>query len=162
GYTKNGRLAEQPIPEVLAALLRPWVASRPAGRPVFDLPSRTAEMIRADLAHAEIPHKTGSGLIDFHALRATYVSHLLASGASVKTCQVLARHSTPSMPIGVYAKASVQDLAGAVESLPDLTPARPTPEAIAATGTDPPTPTRQILAAHGQRAGDGTGRNLAV
>jgi hypothetical protein len=55
--------------------------------------------------------------VDFHALRATYISHLVSSGASVKTCQLLARHSRPSMIIGIYAKASLHYIQGAVESL---------------------------------------------
>jgi integrase/recombinase XerD len=32
---------------------------------------------------------------DFHALRHTYISGIVAGGASVKTAQELARHSTP-------------------------------------------------------------------
>src|SRR4051794_39572915 len=70
-------------------------------------PDRTAEMIRHDLAAAGISYETASGVIDFHALRGSYVSHLVSSGASVKTCQVLARHSTPTLTIGLYAKASL-------------------------------------------------------
>jgi hypothetical protein len=50
------------------------------------------------------------------------VSHLVAPGASVKTCQTLARHSTPSMTISVYAKASLHDIKGAVDAPPDPTP----------------------------------------
>ena len=137
GYTKNGRQAEQPISEALSRLLRTWLATRPADRPVFALPERTAEMIRVDLGAAGIDSETASGVIDFHALRGTYVTHLVSSGASVKTCQVLARHSTPSLTIGIYAKASVHDLTGAVESLPDLTPPGRPSEALAATGTEP-------------------------
>ncbi len=158
-YTKNGQLAEQPISEALAALLWPWVAHLEADRPVFTLPDRAADMIRADLEAAGIPYTTSSGVIDFHALRATYVSHLVASGASVKVCQTLARHSTPSLTIGIYAKASVHDLAGAVEALPDLTAPTPRSESssLARTGTDGP-----ILAAHGQCAGDGEGRKGSV
>jgi hypothetical protein len=118
-------------------------------------------MLRHDLAAAGIAYETPSGVCDFYSLRGVYISNLVASGASVKTCQVLARHSTPSLTIGVYAKASIHDLTGAVESLPDLTPTAPRPEALAATGTDPVTPSYHILAAHGQRAGDGTGRDVA-
>ena len=73
-------------------------------------------MLRVDLEAAGIDYETPSGVIDFHALRATYVSHLVASGASVKTCQTLARHSTASMTIGIYAKASLHDVQGAVEA----------------------------------------------
>ena len=54
----------------------------------------------------------------------------------MKTCQTLARHSSPSLTIGIYAKASLHDIAGAVESLPNLTPAPPRTEALAATGTE--------------------------
>jgi hypothetical protein len=56
----------------------------------------------------------------------------------VKTCQTLARHSTPSLTIGIYAKASVADIDGAVESLPDLGKQPPSTEAAKqmATGTD--------------------------
>jgi hypothetical protein len=119
-------------------------------------------MLRSDLVAAGIPYETGTGVIDFHALRGTYVSHLVASGASVKVCQTLARHSTPSLTIGIYAKASVHDLTGAVEALPDLNAAAPRTEALAATGTDRVTPGRHAPAAPGQRAGDGMGRELSA
>ncbi len=156
GYTKNGHRAEQPIPEALAALLRPWLAIRPSDRPVFKL-RRPAETFRRDLAAAGIAPETAAGTIDFHALRATYVSHLVASGASVKTCQELARHATASLTIGIYAKASLHDIAVAVESLPDLTPAAAHPEALVATGANSVTSLCHDLTAQGQRAGAGRG-----
>ena len=51
---------------------------------------------------------------------------------------MLARHSTPNLTIGVYAKACIHDLVGAVEALPDLTstPDRTEAPALAATGTE--------------------------
>jgi site-specific recombinase XerD len=84
-------------------------------------------MLRLDLEAAGIEPTTAEGVVDFHALRAAYITNLVNSGASVKTCQTLARHSTPSLTIGVYAKASLHDVAGAVEALPDLTPPAPAP-----------------------------------
>ncbi|MGA8350584.1 MAG: hypothetical protein WB773_22525 [Isosphaeraceae bacterium] len=97
---------------------------------------RTAdEMLAIDLKAAGIEPESNSGIVDFHALRGTYISHLVSSGASVKTCQTLARHSSPVLTIGIYAKASLHDIAGAVESLPDLTPTQPHCEALSATGT---------------------------
>ena len=160
-YTKNGREAVQPIAPALAARLAPWIATLPPGRPIFQLSDRTAEMLRVDLKAAEIPYETHSGVCDFHSLRGVYISNLVSSGASVKTCQVLARHSTPSLTIGIYAKASVHDIRGAVDALPDLTPGRPAPEAKAATGTDGRRINRRLapLLPH---SGDGTGRNLSV
>jgi hypothetical protein len=93
-------------------------------------------MLRVDLEAAGIPYETASGVADFHALRAAYITHLIYSGASVKTCQTLARHSTPSLTIGLYAKASLHDIKGAVENLPDLTPRETNPQSLAMTGTD--------------------------
>ncbi len=138
-YTKNGREAVQPLAQSLADRLRPWVALQALGRSVFEgMTTKTADMLKVDLEAAGIPYETDSGVVDFHALRGIYISNLVSSGASVKTCQTLARHSTPSLTIGIYAKASLHDISDAVESLPDLTPVRPglESEALAATGTD--------------------------
>jgi integrase len=136
-YAKNGSEAMQPLPSTLADRLRPWLAAKAPGRPVFEgMTERTAEMLRVDLEAAGIPYETASGVADFHALRAAYITHLISAGASVKTCQTLARHSTPSLTIGIYAKASLHDIKGAVENLPDLTPRETAPQSLAMTGTD--------------------------
>ncbi len=158
GYTKNGREAVQPLPPALAARLAPWIATLPAGLPVFALPDRTAEMIRVDLEAAGLAYETPSGVADFHSLRGAYISNLVASGASVKTCQVLARHSTPSLTIGIYAKASLHDIKGAVAGLPDPSHEAPDSEPMAATGTD----AGRALTAQGQREGGGRGRDASV
>jgi hypothetical protein len=92
---------------------------------------------------------------DFHSLRGYFVSALVRAGSSIKTVQILARHATSQAILTHYAKVSVRDLRGSVESLP--TPAATDPEPLAATGTDPVTPVCHNLAAHGQRAGDGDG-----
>ena len=63
GHTKNGKLAEQPVTPELADRLRPWLADKDAGEPVFrawrprlrtygPLPEDTAGMIRTDLRRA--------------------------------------------------------------------------------------------------------------
>ncbi len=59
-------------------------------------------------------------MVDFHALRATYVTLLIESGASIKTVQVLARHSTPSLTIGIYAKSQKDAQVEALEGLPGV------------------------------------------
>ena len=86
---------------------------------------RTAETLRFDLKAAGIPYETDSGVVDFHSLRGDFISYLLSSGARVKVCQTLARHSTAAMTIGIYAKASLHDISGAVENLPGLTTPKP-------------------------------------
>ena len=63
GYAKNGKEAIQPISAALADRLRPWLAHKPPGRPVFDgMTERTAEMLRVDLEAAGIAYETASGV----------------------------------------------------------------------------------------------------
>ena len=61
----------------------------------------------------------------------------MAGGASVKTCQELARHSSPSLTIGRYSMPGCMTCK-ALESLPSATPTPSEPERqiLAATGTD--------------------------
>jgi site-specific recombinase XerD len=137
GYTKNKKEAMQPIPAALAEWLRPWLAGKGPGKPVFaEMPRRTAKMLRFDLKAAGVPYKTSEGVVDFHGTRVTYITNLVASGASVKTCQTLARHSTPSLTIGVYAKTTLHDIKGAVEALPDPIRTDPGAESLRMTGTE--------------------------
>jgi len=162
-YTKNGKEAVQPIAASLADQLRPWLAPLAPGRPVFGrLTTHTAEMLRVDLDAAGVPYETDSGVVDFHSLRGTYISHVVSSGASVKTCQTLARHSTAALTIGIYAKASLHDISGAVEKLPDLTPKNPAPECevMSATGTDG-ADHKQTLAPYLLHSGDVSSRDLS-
>src|SRR5262249_4616187 len=72
---------------------------------------------------------------DFHALRHTYVSLIVRSGASAKVAQELARHSTVQLTLGRYAHPALYDLTAAVNALPSLTSGAER-EALAETGTD--------------------------
>ena len=142
-YSKRRRNDVQPIRPDLAALLRPWLAERPVGSPVFArLPVRTARMLRSDLKAARavwiaaapvgperegrersdfLDYRNAAGeVFDFHATRHVYISGIVAGGASVKTCQELARHSTPTLTIGRYSHTRVHDIQGALEALPSL------------------------------------------
>jgi integrase len=117
-YSKNRKTAVQPIRRDLAEALRPWLAGKPADGPVLILPEKTAKMIRVDLDAAGIPsavkityrvvdgkrHRYVDGVVDFHALRASYITHLIESGANPKTVQDLARHSSITLTIGRYTK----------------------------------------------------------
>ena len=75
-------------------------------------------------------------VLDFHGTRHTYISGIVAGGASVKTCQELARHSTPTLTIGRYSHARLHDLTAALDALPGAQPQEPTetPQAMAAKG----------------------------
>ena len=159
-YSKRKRDDRQPITPDLAAVLAPWLKKKPKGAAVFAMPHRTkvAEMLRADAGAArevwiaevegkarEERQKTtfladadaSGSVLDFHGLRVSYVSWLVESGASVKTCQELARHSTPVLTIGCYARMSLHDQGRALAGLPaaGLTPPASEPMTMKATGT---------------------------
>jgi len=164
-YSKRRRQDVQPIRRDLAELLRGWLQGRPSGKRLFNaLPDHTARMLRADLKAARaawiaeaksndserqrressdfLRYRDAAGRVaDFHSTRHTFVSGIVASGASVKTAQELARHSTPVLTIGRYSHARLHDLTAALEALPDLRATResesePNRSALQATGTD--------------------------
>ena len=158
-YSKRRRNDVQPIRRDLAELLRPWLSGRERDAPLFaNLPGSPARMLRKDLAAARkqwiaeastdaertqredsdfLVYRDANGLFaDFHATRHTYISGIVAGGASVKTAQELARHSDPRLTIGRYSHARLHDLQGALEALPDLRPRKPDQEALRATGTE--------------------------
>ena len=67
-------------------------------------------------------------VIDFHALRHTYISRIVQSGASAKVCQTLARHGDVRLTLGRYAHVGLHDLTAAVEGMPSLVAAIPRPK----------------------------------
>ena len=159
GYSKHRRKDVQPIRQDLADLLRPWLAARPSGEPVFGtMPEKTGRMIRKDLQAAKkkwvkevkapevrkeradlsfLAYRDSAGRVaDFHALRHTYISRLVKSGANVKVAQELARHSTPTLTLGRYAHIELVDQTKALDALPSIDSAPAESEAARATGTD--------------------------
>jgi hypothetical protein len=158
-YSKRRRQDVQPIRRDLADTLRPWLAQYDRDQRLFRLPHNTSKMLQRDLAAARNSwieeaqtdtekkrrnasdflryEDTAGRVADFHALRHTYISGLVASGASVKTAQELARHSTPVLTIGRYSHTRLHDLTGALDALPNLPSPdmKNTPEATVATGT---------------------------
>ena len=159
-YTKNGQIAELPLPNELAADLRPYVVSLNPRMPIFPLPGKGAKMLRVDLQAAGIPYQTASGFFDFHSLRCQTATLADAAGVSPRVVQRLMRHSTLELT-GRYTRPRAVDIEAAASMIPSLKPEadRPGASALAATGTDSVMPDRPDLAAHWQRAGDGLGRN---
>jgi integrase len=78
---------------------------------------RSAEMLRVDLAKAKILYETEEGVVDFHALRVTYITNLARSGVHPKVAQILARHSTMELTMRVYTKLNPTDVSGAVNAI---------------------------------------------
>jgi len=121
--SKSGKPARQPIPLGVATHLREYLSGRLPEGPVWSgtWAEKPAKMLKPDLAEAGIAYKLDSGdgdkFLDFHALRHSYVSALAAAGVGPKELQVLARHSDPTITLGIYTHASTGSLSGAVERL---------------------------------------------
>ncbi len=140
GYSKHRRRDVQPIRLDMADALAPWLDGKAAGVAVFStMPAKwsIARMLHRDLAAAGIvQHDDGGKTVDFHALRHTFITRLVQSGASVKVAQELARHSTPVLTLGRYSHIGLHDTSKALDALPSLAPNKPDTQAMRKTGTD--------------------------
>ena len=116
-------------------MLKAHLAGKLPQAKAFNMPAKTADMIRADLEAAGIDWRdNGNGKLDFHALRHTFGTMLAASGGHPKTAQTLMRHSTIDLTMSRYTHTLTGQEAAAVNSLPDFSQANS--EAQAKTGTD--------------------------
>jgi integrase len=148
-YTKNRRVAEQPLPPDLAEALRGYLDGKAPSCPIWpgDWPEQAANMLRVDLDAAGIPYivegRNGPLYCDFHGLRHSYITLLAQSGVHPRMAQELARHSDIRLTMERYTHASLYDTGAAVAGLPTLLPNTPRTEAntLQATGTDGPRPT---------------------
>jgi len=100
-------------------------------------------------------------------LRHTYISNIMRSGASVKVCQELARHSDPKLTLGVYTHLQAHDKTAALDALRPMTPDRPERESVKATGTynvraTHPVEPHEKRAAHAQRTGAPKGDSVRL
>jgi integrase len=77
-------------------------------------PVTAAERERREKSRFLCPVDEVGRVCDFHSLRHSYMSILVRSGASVKVVQELARHSTPTLTIGRYARVRLADVHGAL------------------------------------------------
>ncbi len=181
-YSKRRRGDTQPIDAAFAADLAKWLVTKPAGVPLLPLPHKTAEMLTRDMWRAKrawmreatsvqerwgrrkaefLNPVDGEGRVfDFHALRHHYISRVVQSGASVKVCQELARHSTPVLTLGRYAHVRLADLRKALPTVPTGAPPVTEPRTMKATGTDDATPT-QTEPKNGATPAQQTGRVIA-
>ncbi|MBN1808600.1 MAG: tyrosine-type recombinase/integrase [Planctomycetes bacterium] len=78
-------------------------------------------MMRADLEAAGVPYADGAGKIaDFHSLRHTFISNLVAGGVHPKVAQTLARHSSITLTMDHYTHVAIGGLVSALGTLPDF------------------------------------------
>lgn len=154
---KAGRGAEIPLRSDLVADLRDWLADRldaaraaakakglplparlPDDAPLFNVPVDLVRALNRDLLVAGIPKRDDRGrVLDIHALRHTFGTHLSKGGVAPRVAQAAMRHSTLELTMNTYTDPRLLDVAGALDVLPALPPiSRPDAQRAKATGTD--------------------------
>ena len=120
-YSKNRRHSELPLRSDTAQQLQRHLQTKMPATPAFNMPYKTAEMLKADLAGAGIPYVDESGrYTDFHALRHTTGSLLAAAGVHPKIIQSIMRHSDINLTMPRYTHIFRGQESEAVAKLPDL------------------------------------------
>lgn len=82
--------------------------------------TKAAVILRLDLASADIPHTTPDGRLDFHALRGSLATLLIAAGTDPKTVQAILRHASIATTMAHYARVRAADNAAALGALPAI------------------------------------------
>jgi len=139
-YTKNKQIATLPLRADTAGELQSFFASKMPNTKAFGgryqkLTDRTAEMLRCDLADANIHYQDDAGMyFDFHSFRHEAGSLLAASGTHPKVAQSIMRHSDINLTMSLYTHTLRGQESQAVENLPNLS--LPSKGSQKATGTD--------------------------
>ena len=112
--TKNRKAGFQPLYQmVIDELTVSTQGKAPADR-LLAVPKDTASMLYRDMEKAGVPIVTDDGKLDFHALRTSFATFVVETGANVKETQSLMRHSTPDLTMRIYARARQHPLQGVV------------------------------------------------
>ena len=115
-----------PLRADLATELRQWIGERrllPAAL-LFSVPARLVRILARDLRDARIPKKDDRGrVLDVHALRVSFATHLGTTGTAPRTAQAAMRHSDIKLMMGVYTDPRFLEVRNALERLPAFTPA---------------------------------------
>jgi integrase len=123
-YSKRRRNDTLPLHSSLVSRLRPWLASKRAGLlfpGTWTIHYKASKILRHDLRAAEIDYVDATGrVLDFHALRHTFITSLARSGVHPLKAKELARHSTITLTMDVYSHVETEELRTALETLPAL------------------------------------------
>jgi site-specific recombinase XerC len=136
--TKNGKPACIPLrPEVAVGIgeyLRTCAPPADLDQKLFTKPP-AIRVFDADLKAAGIPkHDARGRVVDIHALRHTFGTHLSAVGVHPRVAMAAMRHSRIELTMNLYTDPALLDVAGAINSLPAFGAVRPTTYSAAKTG----------------------------
>ena len=127
-----------PLRKSTAAALRDYLAGCLPNAPALRMPGSKvgAMMLRRDLKAAGIPYRDDAGrVVDFHALRHSFITNVANSGVHPSVARRLARHSDIRLTMNCYTHTSLERQVDAVEALPEIAAPAEAGEARA-TGTD--------------------------
>lgn len=120
-YSKRRREDVLPLHDSLIGPLQAWIGERTGSLFPGSWTGSAASAIRRDLAVAGIPSRDSAGrIVDFHALRHSFVSSLARHGITPAIAQRLARHSTVTLTLDVYTHVETESLRESLGSLPAI------------------------------------------
>ncbi len=132
---KNRQGSTIPVPASLRPMLAEFAKERiqrlASGRDMlpgafaldrlFPIPAKMCDVIADDYRAAGIDPVDASGrCVDFHVLRSVFATRLAQAGTPVHVAQKLLRHSDPKLTLNIYTHTRLEDMAVAVNSLPDF------------------------------------------
>lgn len=123
-YAKNREEDHLALHPDTAEDLQAYLAHKLPTALAFNVPERTADMLKEDLAAAGIPYVEDGEYFDFHALRYETGTRLIESGADPKVVQEHMRHSDIKLTLGLYTKVKQREKR-AMAKLPSLRPGKP-------------------------------------
>ncbi len=128
---KSGKAANIPLREDVVVELKKIISSRftpqqgeteslPLNAKLLKTPP-TIKVFDADIQAAGIAKRDARGrVVDIHALRYTFGTHLSAAGVHPRTAMAAMRHSRIELTMNLYTDPALLDIAGAVNSLPQF------------------------------------------
>ena len=142
-----------PFASLAGLVARGSLVTVPAATPLFDVPDKLVRILDRDLLAAGIARRVKGPdgkvridkrdergrTVDVHALRHTFGTLLSKGGVTPRTAQAAMRHSKVDLTMNVYTDPKLLDVAGAVQSLPNLPLGNGREiqaNALSATGTD--------------------------
>jgi integrase len=152
---KAGRGANIPLRADLVDDLRDYLARRleldlgnasrtghampmalPASTRLFTVPRDFIKIFDRDLATAGIAKRDERDrVVDIHALRHTFGTHLSKAGVTPRVAMAAMRHSSLELTMNIYTDPALLDVAGAIDVLPSFNTERPSRPSVLATNS---------------------------
>ena len=118
GATKNKAQAVQFLTPETLQILKQYTRGKLPNVQLFDIPDKSAKMLRADCKAAKINTDNHKGKIQFHCLRNTCGSYLAANGVQANTIKDIMRHQDIRLTMDRY----VRELDGAAKKAVNMMP----------------------------------------